>query len=372
MTLEISLSRPDITEKEINAVMEVLRTHTLSIGPKVDEFERILSGFVGARYGIAVNSGTSGLHLLIRSLGLAEGDEVITTSFSFVASSNCILFEGATPVFADIESKSLNIDPGDIEARITSRTKAILPVHVFGEPAEMDAIMEIAARHNLAVIEDACEALGAEYRGKKAGTFGAGSVFAFYPNKQITTGEGGMIVTDDPDIARRCRSMRNQGRGENSTWLEHERLGYNYRMDELSASLGVAQMERIDEILAKRAMVADIYNKKLKSISGVQVPYQSSGSKNSRFVYVVRLEPSLKRDDIMLYLQKHGVQCKPYFSPIHLQQYYRDIFGYRGGELPVTEAVSNQTLALPFYNNLTELEIDYTVSVLKDAVKKFG
>jgi len=287
--MNIPLARPDITEKEIEAVVAVLRTPHLALGPKLKEFEDAIAEYSGVRYVVAVNSGTSALHLIIRALGIGAGDEVITTPFSFISSSNCILFERAKPVFVDIEPKTLNIDPERIEEAITPKTKAILAVDVFGHPADWPALEQLAERHNVLLVEDSAEALGAERRSresrvesresktldqktdgkfqwKKAGSFGNAGVFAFYPNKQITTGEGGVIVTDDTELARLCRSMANQGRGEASTWLQHERLGYNYRLSDINCALGIAQLERIDEILAKRERVAQLYNEHLSPL----------------------------------------------------------------------------------------------------------
>ncbi|MBS3946929.1 MAG: DegT/DnrJ/EryC1/StrS family aminotransferase [Dethiobacter sp.] len=364
----VPLSSPDITDKEILAVNEVLDTRFLALGPKVSLFEEKLAGYVGSRFGIAVNSGTSGLHLLVRALGIEEGDEVITTPFSFIASANCLLFERARPVFVDIDPDTLNIDPGLIKEAITPRTKAILPVHAFGQAAQMEAIREIAEHHGLKIIEDACEAIGAKFRGKMAGTLGEGAVFAFYPNKQITTGEGGMIVTDNEEVARLCRSMRNQGRGEGGGWLDHERLGYNYRMDELSAALGVVQVDRLPEILAKRAGVAERYNSKLAEIAEVRVPYVSPQVEMSWFVYVIRLAKNVNRNGVMSFLLERGVQCRPYFTPIHLQPFYREMFGYKEGDFPVTEEAGKSVVALPFYSNLTEEQADYVVRILREAI----
>lgn len=370
--VRVPLSKPDITPKEIDAVVGVLKTPYLSIGPQIVAFEQSIADYVGAKYAIGVNSGTSGLHLLVRSVGITEGDEVITTPFSFVASANCILFERAKPIFADIDPKTLNIDVDLVEDKITESTKAILPVHAFGYPAEMKKIQAIAQKHDLAVIEDACEALGAVYEGKKVGTLSDAAVFAFYPNKQITTGEGGIIVTDNEEIAKLCRSMRNQGRGEGSAWLAHERLGYNYRLDELSAALGVAQMDRLEEILAQREKVARRYNEKLQKVEGVKTPGMGTNVCISWFVYVIQLSEFINRDKVMNYLEEHGVGCRPYFSPIHLQPFYREMFGYREGDYPVTEKVSRSTIALPFYNTLTEEEMDYVVQTLADAIDALG
>lgn len=338
------------------------------MGPQLSLFEKMVAEFVGTKHAIAVSSGTAGLHLVVRSLGIKPGDEVITTPFSFVASSNCLLFEGATPVFVDIEPQTYNLDVNQIEAKITAKTKAILPVHVFGHPVDMKAIKVLADKHSLFVIEDACEALGSAFAGKQAGSLGTAGVFAFYPNKQITTGEGGMIVTDNPELARLCRSLRNQGRGENSLWLEHPRLGFNYRLDELSAALGVGQMTRIREIIRQRARVAHRYNRRLSGNEGVILPRVAPGVEMSWFVYVVRLANGIKRDKVMNYLLEHGVECRPYFTPIHLQTYFRETFGYKPGDFPVTEEISSSTLALPFHNRLTAEETEFVASTLEKAI----
>jgi perosamine synthetase len=364
----IPLSAPDITEKEIKAVTGVLKSQHLALGPKMEEFERQVAALAGRRFGIAVNSGTSGLHLLVRAMSIGEGDEVITTPFSFIASANCMLFERAKPVFVDIDPQTLNIDPALIEEAISPRTKAILPVHVFGQPADMELIMEIARRHGLKVIEDSCEAIGAKYHGRPAGSFSDGAVFAFYPNKQITTGEGGVVVTDDEEVASLCRSMRNQGRGEGGGWLDHERLGFNYRLNELSCALGLAQLQRLPEILARRAAVAAEYNRLLKDVDGVITPFISSDVEMSWFVYVIRLDEKIDRDMVLTLLQQRGVQCKPYFTPIHLQPYYRSLFGFKEGDFPVTEQVGRGVLALPFYTNLKKKQVEFVVESLREAI----
>jgi len=369
MKINIPLSRPDIDDDDdIHSVVCVLKTPYLSIGPKLVEFETKMAQYVGRKYAIGVNSGTSALHLIIRSLGIGEGDEVITTPFSFVASANCILFEGARPVFVDIEEETLNINPELIQKAVTKRIKALLPVDIFGHPCDWDAILEIAYRNGLVVIEDSCEALGAEYRGQKCGTFGVASAFGFYPNKQITTGEGGMIVTDDEVLANLCRSLRNQGRGDDMSWLDHERLGYNYRLDEMSAALGVSQLRRIDDILNKRAQVADQYISRLKEIDEVILPKINSDVKMSWFVFVVRLKDGIDRDKIMGFLKEKGVASKPYFPPIHLQPFYVRQFGFKTGDFPVTERVSRQCLALPFYGSLSSENIDFIIDILKQAI----
>lgn len=369
--MKIHLSRPDITEKEINAVTEVLRSHILSLGDKTPAFEKEFCRYLSIPYGVAVNSGTAGLHLLVRALGISRGDEVITTPYSFIASSNCLLYEGAVPVFIDIDPFTMNMDPNLIEAKITSRTKALLPVHVFGLPADMPAINQVAKLHHLKVIEDACEALGSSIDGKKAGTLGDGAVFAFYPNKQITTGEGGMIVTSDPEVYEVCSSMRNQGRGKDSAWLNHERLGFNYRMTELSAALGLVQLKRIEEILKKRSEVAQMYRQRLKEIPQVILSPMPENSEISWFVYVIRFLPEINRDEVMFYLLNRGIACRPYFPAIHLQPFYQKMFGLKAGDFPVTESIARSTLALPFHNNLTEEEIDCVVETLKGAMGTF-
>jgi len=377
--MKVPLSSPDIIEKDIEAVVGVMKTRFLSIGPKVVEFEKRMGRFAGTKYAVAVNSGTSALHLIIRGMGIGEGegDVVITTPFSFIASSNCILFERARPLFVDIEEDTLNLDADKVEEKLESlsgeelaKVKALLVVDAFGQPADWDRFKEIGKKYKLRLIEDSAEALGSEYKGKNSGSFGEAGVFAFYPNKQITTGEGGNLVTDDEELARLARSMRSQGRGESGEWLDHERLGYNYRMDELSAALGCSQMERIEEILDKRSKVARMYGEKLAEVEEVQVPYIAPYvSRMSWFVYVIRLKWGIDRNRVIKYLNKEGVQCKPYFTPIHLQPFYRKMFGYKEGDFPITEDVTNRTIALPFFNNLKEEQIDYVVEKLKEGIK---
>jgi len=370
----IPLSSPDITHKEVEVVTQVLSTPYLSIGPKIKEFEKIVADYIGVKYAVAVNSGTSGLHLCVRSLDIKDDDEVITAPFSFIASANCLLFERAKPVFVDIDESTLCIDVNKIEKAITKKTKAILPVHIFGQTCQMDKIMEIAKKYNLAVIEDACEAIGGEYRDKKAGSFGDVGVFAFYPNKQITTAEGGMIVTNNEKIAKLCQSMRNQGRDEGDAWLSHSRLGYNYRMAELSAALGVVQMGRIEEMLGKRQKVAEMYNQKLGGIEAIKIPHIGPEVKMSWFVYVVKLDDKKfsrqDRDNVIEQLRAKGIGCRDYFPPIHLEPFYVKMFDYEKGSFPVTERVSNLTVALPFYNNLTEQEIKYICDNLELILNK--
>ena len=366
---QIPMSAPEIDEREIELVNQVLQSTILAIGPQTTRFEQLTTEFVGTKHAAAVSNGTCGLHLCVVAAGIKEGDEVITSPFSFVASANCMLYERATPVFADIDPLTLNIDPQKIEAAITKRTKAILPVHAFGQPASMGAIMAIAKKHNLVVIEDACEALGAEWRGQKAGTFGDASVFAYYPNKQMTTGEGGMIVTSRDDWRDLFRSLRNQGRDVFDSWLNHSRLGFNYRLDEMSAALGVAQMERIDQLLRKRESVAACYAERLRSVAGVSTPYISpETTRMSWFVYVVRVDPKYDRTKVMALLKDRGVPTRPYFSPIHLQKFYRERFGYKPGAFPITEQVAEETMALPFHSNLSGDEVKYVCGQLEEVL----
>jgi perosamine synthetase len=371
--IRIPLSRPEIMNRDIKSVLKVLKTPNLSLGPKVEEFEDKIAHFIGSKYAVAVNSGTSGLHLCVKALGIGKGDEVITTPFSFVASANCVLYEGTKPVFVDIDPKTLNLDVDQIEHKITKRTKAILPVHVFGNPCDMGKMVTVARRHRLWIIEDACEAMGAEYRGRRVGNFGISGVFGFYPNKQLTTGEGGMIVTDNKKIAEICRSLRNQGRTSGERWLSHHRLGYNYRLSDIQCALGISQMERITTILERRERVARYYQIRLKDVKGIELPYSEKGNKISWFVFVIRLDKNYQkrhRDELMRRLMAHGIECNNYFPPIHLQPFYRKTFGYGKGDFPITESVSERTLALPFYNYLKEAQVQYVCDVLKTLLEK--
>ena len=399
----ILMSSPDITAAEIEAVKRVLQTPYLSIGPRIAEFEERFAAYVGARHAVGVSNGTAGLHLCIIAAGIGEGDLVITTPFSFISSANCILYERGIPIFVDVDARTGNIDPPLVAEAVHDLTqgkdaarrwlppairnsqpalsraegsairnlKAILTVDVFGQPADADPILDTAREHNLLVIEDACEAVGAEYKGRKAGTLGDAAVFAFYPNKQMTTGEGGIIVTDRDDWDVLFRSLRNQGRDIFDAWLNHTRLGYNYRMDEMSAALGLAQLSRIEELLAKRERVAQWYNERLKNVEGVQIPYIApTTTKMSWFVYVVRLSPEINRNRVMAELEGRGVPSRPYFTPIHLQPFYRKTFGYEEGDFPITESVSKSSLALPFYGNLEEEKIDFVCESLREIIKR--
>ena len=380
--IELPLSQPDITEREIEAVTSVMRSGRLSIGPRQDLFEQLVAAQAGRRHGIAVSSGTAGLHLVLLSLGIGPGDEVITTPFSFIASANSILMVGAKPVFVDIDPKSLNMDPNKVEAAITEKTKAIMGVEVFGNPHHMDTLEKIAQQHELPLIEDCCEALGSELSSRPCGNFGRAGVFAFYPNKQITTGEGGVIVTDDDRLADLCRSLRNQGRAiptpDNGVfnsrnagqWLSHERLGYNYRLSEIAAAIGVVQMERLPQILEKRRSVAAMYMQRLMDWDDLVLPTIEADCvmTMSWFVFVVRLShryERVERDRIITGLRRHEVGASNYFPCIHLQPFYTRQFGYKQGDFPVAEAISDRTIALPFFNSLDEMQIDLVCHTLQ-------
>lgn len=367
--MKIPLSAPDITQAEIDAVTAVLRTRRLSLGPKLEEFEHAMAEYVGVPHAVGVSSGTAGLHLCIRVLSIGEGDEVIVPSFTFVAVANAVRYERATPVFVDIEAATLNLDPAKMEAAITPRTRAIVVAHTFGVPAEMDAILEIARRHGLAVIEDACEAIGAAYRGRRVGGFGDAAVFAFYPNKQMTTGEGGMVVMRDEKLARRVRALRNQGRYESDDWLQHSEVGYNYRLSEMQCALGVEQLKRIDEILAAREKVAREYHERLKAEPLVLPLPSMPQARISWFVYVVRLLPELEqyRDGILRALAEQGIGCARYFAPVHRQPAYT---AWRDVPLPVTEAEAARTIALPFFNTLTGEEQDRVCEALSHELRR--
>ena len=367
----IPLSSPDVTEAEIAAAVAVLRTPCLSIGPQLDAFEAACARRAGRKYGIGVNSGTSGLHLCVKGLGIGEGDEVITTPFSFIATTNSVLFERATPVFADIDAESYNMDPAAVEAAITPRTKAILPVEVFGNTQHFDAYERIAAKHNLLLIEDCCEALGGVLGGRPAGNFGQCGVFAFYPNKQITTGEGGMIVTDSEDLRDLARSLRNQGRGTEA-WLSHARLGYNYRMSDINAAIGKVQVDRLDEILAKRRRAAGLYDQALGDVEGIHLPPMAERESASWFVYVIRLADNFSgadRDAVLNRLRAAEIGCSNYFVPIHTQPYIAEMLSTDEGSFPVTERIAARTIALPFFANLTEADVDRVREALVEAIR---
>jgi len=385
------MSSPDLSEAERQAVAAVLRTPNLSMGAEILGFEEALRAFTGCRHAVGVNSGTAGLHLCVCAAGIGEGDWVLTTPFSFVASSNVLLYERALPIFVDVDALTGNIDPlrlrqaaadlaeGGATARRwlprrgaseAPRLKAILPVDVFVQPADFDPILDVARQYDLKVIEDSCEVLGAEYKGRKAGTLGDYGVFAFYPNKQITTGEGGCIVTDDDDAARLMRALRNQGRAPGDTWLQHTFLGYNYRLDEMSAALGRVQMGRLDELLHKRERVARWYGERLAAMPGVEAPALApTTTRASWFVYVVRFAAEINRDEVITALARDGIPARPYFAPIHLQPYMVERFGYRQGDFPVAEDLGRRGLALPFSGVMSEAQVDQVCRALGAILK---
>lgn len=352
------IARPYIKEDDIESVINVLKSGWLSLGPQYIKFENEFAKYLGVKYACAVSNGTVGLHLGVRALGLQEGDEVITSPFSFISSSNCLLYEGVKPIFADIEEMTFNINPINIEKLITKNTKAILPVHIFGQSAEMTPILKIAKKYKLKVLEDACESLGAIYKGKMVGIEGDVGTYAFYPNKQMTTGEGGMIVTNSKRIYDLCDSMRNQGRGKSKDWLVHERLGYNYRMDEMSAALGRTQLKKLTMMIEKKRQIASWYSRALKGITDIQVPMVGSNRTHSWFVYVVRVKKG-KRNLLMRELSKIGIQTKPYLPVIHLQPFMKKMFGFKRGNFPVAERVSSESLALPLYIGLKKEDTGY-------------
>ena len=384
------MSSPDLGTAETEAVLSVLKTPDLSMGPWIDRFEAAFREFSGARHAIGVNSGTAGLHLLVRAAGIGPGDLAITTPFSFVASTNVFLFEQAVPVFVDVDSLTGNIDPSlviqaaaDLKTGGTAAKRwlprkgvdekaalnALLAVDVFGQPAKLDTLEQTAEKYGLKLIEDSCEALGAEYKGKKAGTFGFGGVFAFYPNKQITTGEGGVIVTNDDEAAAFMRALRNQGRAPGDTWLSHTYLGYNYRLDEMSAALGTAQMGRFEELSRKRQQVADWYAERLAEIPGVETPaITPTTTRMSWFVYVIRLRKGMDRAAVAARLAERGIPVRPYFLPIHLQPYMVKRFGYRKGDFPVTEDLGERGLAVPFSGVMREDEVELVCAELRSAL----
>lgn len=387
----IPMSNPDLTDLERQSVMDVLNTPYLSMGPKITEFEAAFTQFTGSKHAIAVNSGTAGLHMCVRAAGIETNDWVITTPFSFVASANSILFEKAVPVFVDVDPVTGNMDPVKVQEAAADlikggsaaarwlprkcvgqpgRLKAVLAVDVYGQPADYDALRQTTSAYDLHLIEDSCESLGSAYKGRKAGTLGDYGVFAFYPNKQITTAEGGLVVTSDDAAAAMMLALRNQGRAPGDTWLQHTYLGYNYRMDELSAALGAAQMKRIHELLASRAQVAEWYNQRLSALDGIQPPsLVSTTTEVSWFVYVARVEAGINRDQLAQSLKARGIPVRPYFNPIHLQPYIMNMLGYQPGDFPVTEDLGNRSLALPFSGKMTESQVEQVCDALRDILK---
>ena len=352
---EIPLARPLLGEAEERAVIEVLRSGRLSLGPLLGEFERRFAARIGSPYASAVSSGTAGLHLALRAAGVGDGDEVITSPFSFVASANVIVYERATPVFVDIDPRTLTIDPAAVAAAVGPRTSALLPVHIFGWPADIEAL----ERHGLPIVEDACEALGAVHAdGVAVGARGHPAVFAFYANKQMTTGEGGMVTLAEAGQKERIDSERNQGRAPDMDWLDHDRLGFNYRLSELACAIGLAQLDRLDAMLAARTRVAAAYGEALAGIEGLELPCPDEGGcVRGWFVYTVSLPRGVDRDETVRALRMRGVQSKPYLPAIHLMSYYRERFGHRPGEFPICEDVAARSLALPFHPQLSESEV---------------
>jgi perosamine synthetase len=391
--MKIPMSAPDVSQAEIDAVVNVLRTPHLSMGPQIEAFEAEMAHLAGVPHAVGVNSGTAGLHLAVLAAGIGEGDLAVTTPFSFVASANCLLYERAVPVFVDVDEQTGNIDALKVEEAVSairrgrknrsnflprawrrrrlrpSQLRVLLPVDVFGQPADMDVLMRIARDHKLVVIEDACEALGSSYKGRPAGGLGDVGVFAYYPNKQMTTGEGGALVTRRAEWADLARSLRNQGRAPGATWLEHVRLGYNYRLDELSAALGVAQARRLEDLIARRHRVAQWYSQRLAGLDRVRPPQIApTTTRISWFVYVVRILPPAERIEVARRMLSREIPTRNYFSPIHLQPFYVERFGYRRGDFPVTERLGEQSLALPFSSVMTEEQVDVVCRELKAAV----
>jgi dTDP-4-amino-4,6-dideoxygalactose transaminase len=366
----IPLARPVIGEREEELVLETLRSRRLSLGPKLPEFEHAFAERVGVDRISAVASGTAGLHLAVRAAGVEAGDEVVTTPFSFVASANCVIYERATPVFCDINRRTLNIDPAAAGAAVTERTTGILPVHIFGYPADLPALEALARERGLWIVEDACEALGALHAdGVPVGARGHLAIFAFYANKQLTTGEGGVVVCPSPADKERIDSERNQGRAPDMSWLDHDRLGFNYRMSDLACALGIAQLERLDELSAARERVAGLYAEALGDVEGLELPCPNDGGeRRSWFVYVVQLPPERDRDGVVAELRSRGVDSKPYLPAIHLMSFYRERFGHREGEFPVAEDVARRSLALPFFPELTEGQVERVVDALREVL----
>jgi perosamine synthetase len=365
----IPLAKPVIESREEELVLEVLRSRRLSLGPKLPEFERAFADWLGVEHAAAVSSGTAGLHLAVRAAGVQPGDQVITTPLSFVSSANCLLYEKARPVFVDIDRRTLNIDPAAVEAAAGESTTGILPVHLFGYPADMPALEKIAAKHALWLVEDAAEALGGVHAdGRPVGSRGNPTIFAFYANKQMTTGEGGMVVCPDEDVKARIASERNQGRAADMGWLDHDRLGFNYRLSEIACALGLAQLEKLDSLLAGRARVASLYAQALADIERLELPCPDDGDRRGWFVYVVQVPADADRDRVIDGLRARGVDSKPYMPVIHLMSFYRERFGHREGEFPIAEDVARRSLALPFFPEMTESEVEQVAGALREAL----
>jgi perosamine synthetase len=371
-TREIPLARPWLDEREEELVLEVLRSGRLSLGPWIEQFEQEIAARVGAPYAAAVSSGTAGLHMLSHIAGLGPGDEVITSTLSFVASANCFILEGATPVFADVDPVTLNMDPAAVDAAVTERTRAIVAVDMFGYPCELDELHAIADRHGLVVIEDACEALGAEYKGRPVGSHGADAAFAFYPNKQMATGEGGVVVTHSEETWRQLVSLRNQGRSyEGGGWFHHVRVGFNYRWTDIQAAIGLAQLEKLDRILELRRAAAARYSDLLRDVDGVEVPSADDDVHGrSWFVYVVKLDVGIDRASVMDSLRREGVATAEYVPCIHLQPYMREQYGFGEGLCPVAEDIASRTMALPFFTQIEGDDQQHVVDVLRSALER--
>jgi perosamine synthetase len=360
---EVPLARPVLGEAEEEAVRDVLRSGQLSLGPRVPAFEQAFAARLGVAHACAVSSGTAGLHLALRAAGVGDGDEVLTSPFSFVASANAPIYERARPVFADIDPRTLNLDPQAAAAAVTARTAAILPVHIFGYPADLPAFEALG----LPIVEDACEALGAVHGdGTAVGARGHPAVFGFYANKQLTTGEGGIVTTADPGVKARIVSERNQGRAPDMGWLDHDRLGFNYRLSDIACAIGLVQLRRLDGMLEGRARAARAYRAALAGIEGLELPCEDAGGdRRGWFVFVVQLPRGSDRDATIRALRERGVQSKPYLPAIHLMSYYRETFGHREGEFPICEDVAARSVALPFFPELSGDQVERVAQALR-------
>lgn len=377
----IPLSRPDLGQREETLLLEAFRSGRLSLGPLLERFERLFAEWLGVEDAVAVSSGTTALHLGVRGLGWGEGDEVVTSPFSFVASANCLLYERAHPVFCDVDPVTLDLDPGAAADAVGERTAGILPVHVLGWPAAMPELEALAEKHGLGILEDACEAIGAvDSEGRRVGARGNPSTFAFYPNKQMTTGEGGMLIPSDRDAAERYRSQRNQGRAAGTEAIEHDRLGFNYRLSELACALGIGQLERIDELLASRGAVAAAYAERLAAIAvehgngdeGLRVPAAERGrERRSWFVYVVQLPAGVRREAVIASLAEAGIPSKPYLPCLHLFPHLSQL-GYREGQFPVAERAGERSLGLPFFSSMSEAQVDRVCEALSTSLAGAG
>jgi perosamine synthetase len=369
-TRRVPLARPYLDEREEELVLEVLRSGRLSLGPTIDRFEELVAERVRAPYAAAVSSGTAGLHLLVRSAGIGPEDEVITSPLTFAASANCFLYEGATPVFADVDERTWNLDPAAVEAAVTDRTKAVVAVDMFGYPCELEPLMALCEQHGLALIEDSAEALGAEYKGAPLGSHGPPCVFGFYPNKQIATGEGGVVTTHSQAEWELLRSLRNQGRSyDGAGWFNHVRLGFNYRWTDIQAAVGIAQLEKLDTILELRSAAADRYAELLARVPGVTLaPADDADHRRSWFVYVVALAPEIDRARVTVELRERGVDCAEYVPCVHLLAYMRERYGFREGMCRVAEDVASRTLALPFFATIEPDDQEYVVEALRSAL----